>query len=260
MERSAHGSTTIKTQSARRPARAGSASNGALEKTNPRSRALNRSTRAAHFAAFADDVRRDLNPRGPLEAVMTDHVIQAAWRLRSTLDRESSRAFDDANPSVLPIDPPKRASASAADRAARSVKEAIESLDTVRLIRKLRDRPEANPEPASPEAEAELFAEIAPNEWPIVPVGDEDETEVDPETEDEPAEGPTPWRDRLAFDFDVSETSPVIKGTWITVGHVISLIVDGETWADILRSHPELTEADIRICLAYTLAEDDLAG
>jgi uncharacterized protein (DUF433 family) len=35
------------------------------------------------------------------------------------------------------------------------------------------------------------------------------------------------------------------------------MIVDGWTWTDVLRSHPELTEDDIRICLAYTAAQED---
>ena len=67
------------------------------------------------------------------------------------------------------------------------------------------------------------------------------------------------WRDRLVFDFEVSDISPVVKGTWITVAHVVSLIVDGWTWADILRSHPELTEDDIRTCVAYAMAEENSA-
>jgi uncharacterized protein (DUF433 family) len=49
----------------------------------------------------------------------------------------------------------------------------------------------------------------------------------------------------------------VIKGTWVTVSQVVSLIVDGWSWSDILRTHPELTEDDIRICLAYTVAEEE---
>ena len=245
MERLASGSNT-KAQSSPRSGRTESASKARPDKANPRSRAVNRSTRASDFSAFADDVRRDLNPRGPLESLMTDHVIQAAWRLRATLDREAARTLDDADRPGQPQAPPKRAAAPAADRAARSVKEALESLDTVRLIRKVRGQAAAEPD---------TFPEVAPNEWPVVPIpaaGDE--------IEDMPVDDAPHWRDRLAFDFEVSDSSPIIKGTWITVGHVISLIVDGETWADILRSHPELSEDDIRTCLAYTMAEDELAG
>jgi micrococcal nuclease len=71
-----------------------------------------------------------------------------------------------------------------------------------------------------------------------------------------------PWHERLVFDPDVSEDSPVVKGTWVTVSHVVSLIVDGWTWADIIRAHPELTTDDIRTCLTYSIAREngDIGG
>ena len=65
------------------------------------------------------------------------------------------------------------------------------------------------------------------------------------------------WQDHLVFDRDVSETSPVVKGTWVSVAQIVHLIVNGWTWPDILRSHPELTEDDIRSCLSYALENDD---
>lgn len=64
------------------------------------------------------------------------------------------------------------------------------------------------------------------------------------------------WRGRLEFDHDVSDTSPVVKGTWVTVSHIVSLMVDGWSWTEVLRSHPELCEDDIRACLTYSLEED----
>lgn len=67
------------------------------------------------------------------------------------------------------------------------------------------------------------------------------------------------WRDRLIMDPDISAESPVVRGTWITVDQVISRIVDGWTWDDLLRAHPELTKDDIRACLAFTV-EDENAG
>ena len=66
------------------------------------------------------------------------------------------------------------------------------------------------------------------------------------------------WRTRLVFDPSVSDHSPVVRGTWITVGQVISRIVDGWTWADILRAHPELDEEDIRACLDYTCEDESV--
>jgi uncharacterized protein (DUF433 family) len=64
------------------------------------------------------------------------------------------------------------------------------------------------------------------------------------------------WAKYLEFDKEMSEASPVVKGTWVTVNHVVSLIVDGWTWQDILKTHPELCEDDIRACLRYAVEED----
>ena len=66
-----------------------------------------------------------------------------------------------------------------------------------------------------------------------------------------------PWLDRLVLDPNVSDSSPVVRGTWVTVGHVVSLVVDGWSWADILRTHPELTEDDLRACLTYAVEEEN---
>ena len=65
------------------------------------------------------------------------------------------------------------------------------------------------------------------------------------------------WRDRLTMDATVSEVSPIIRGTWITVDQVINRVIDGWNWDDLLRSHPELTVEDIRACLAYKIEEED---
>ncbi len=65
------------------------------------------------------------------------------------------------------------------------------------------------------------------------------------------------WRDRLTFDPAISDSSPVVKGTWVTASQVVSMIVDNWSWAEILRTHPELCEADIRACLAYTIEDED---
>ena len=204
---------------------------------NPRSRRVNRSLRAsAAFAAFSAEVRDDLNPRGPLQRLMADHVAQTAWRLKATLDRHADRDEVAAGEPA-----PKRPAPTAADRAARSVREAVESYDY------LRGRP------APPVVTANPPVEIEPNEWPIVP-DDETYPIVDEVEAADFAEG---WRDRLVFDFEISDNSPIVKGTWVTVGHVVSEIVDGSTWADILRTHPELTEEDIRACLAYAIAEEN---
>ena len=56
---------------------------------------------------------------------------------------------------------------------------------------------------------------------------------------------------RLVMNPDVSPTSPVVRGTWLAATYVASLVAGGWTWADILRTHPELTEDDIRACITY---------
>lgn len=207
------------------------------DKGNPRSRRANRSDRADAYAAFADRVRRDLNPRGPLESLAADHVVAASWRFQEAVEHRATRRLADRDEPDRSTQGPKKAAITAADRAAGSLKEALEVLG---LARESRARStEFTPEVPFSEA---LVCEVEPNEWPIVP--------------SEGPEEPPIWRDRLVFDFDISDISPVVRGTWITVGHVVSLIVDGETWADILRSHPELSEADIRCCVAYAVAQD----
>ena len=64
------------------------------------------------------------------------------------------------------------------------------------------------------------------------------------------------YADFLEFDGNVSDSSPVVRGTWITVDQIVSLVVDGETWSDILRDHPELSEEDIRAALSFKCEKD----
>lgn len=48
----------------------------------------------------------------------------------------------------------------------------------------------------------------------------------------------------------------IVKGTLVKVQSIITCIVDGQTWRDILRAHPELNEEDIRACIAYTMNDE----
>jgi len=72
-----------------------------------------------------------------------------------------------------------------------------------------------------------------------------------------PATPPPHWQGRLVYDFSISGSSPVVRGTRVTADHIVSLIVDGWTWSDILRSHPELTEDDLRACLLFATEADE---
>ena len=225
------------------------AKEGGISRSNPRSRAVNRSSRAAGFHAFAKDLLRDLNPRGPLERLAADHVVHSAWRLKAGLEKQVAREIGEKSDPDSDSGAPKgRSRANELDQASRSMREALESLDFLRARSQVI--------PSAPAFELEAETDIFPNEWPIVPSESFDEQPVEG---DDPDDEVPNWRDRLVFDFDVSDISPVVKGTWITVSHVISMIVDGWNWADILRSHPELSEDDIRTCVAYEMDEVDSA-
>ena len=68
------------------------------------------------------------------------------------------------------------------------------------------------------------------------------------------------WCARLAFDARVSEAWPVVRGTTITAGWVASRIVDGCSWAEVIRERPELCEEDVRACLACAIEEEAARG
>ena len=200
------------------------------------------------FSSFATAVRQELTPATPLEQVLAERAIVASWRLH-TLTAAETAALEKAG---------TRRGARSATMRARLIRAERALERALRLFYETRDRraprwgkvePAAAPVRTKETLEPELSA--VSNEWPVVP----DDEREGPESEEDAAG--MRWQDRLVFDFNVSEISPVVKGTWVTAGHVVSLIVDGWTWSDILRTHPELTEDDVRTCLAYTVAQDN---
>ncbi len=207
-----------------------------------------RATRlGADFEEFVSSLRRAIVPASPLESILADRLILAAWRLQlaSTLEFNTALAGEELAPLSR--------EAFEAESSLGMVLELLESSRAARLGRDLRPAPEIFP--TNLNDDGPLNPADSSNEWPTLPNLDEDaddESEEDIETPAAPR-----WQDRLVFDFSVSETSPVVKGTWVTVGHVVSLIVDGWIWSDVLRSHPELTEDDIRTCLAYSIEHDN---
>ena len=62
------------------------------------------------------------------------------------------------------------------------------------------------------------------------------------------------WRTRIAIDPQVLVGKPVVKGTRLAVEFVVDLLAQGWSEADILRSYPILTAADIQACLQYASA------
>lgn len=60
---------------------------------------------------------------------------------------------------------------------------------------------------------------------------------------------------RLVMNPFVSTTSPVVKGTWVTVDAVMSLLKAKATSGCILRTWPELDVDDIRACVDHANRE-----
>lgn len=59
------------------------------------------------------------------------------------------------------------------------------------------------------------------------------------------------WQTRISLDPQILVGKPVIKGTRIAVEHVVALLAQGWSEADLLKSYPHITRDDILACLAY---------
>ena len=57
--------------------------------------------------------------------------------------------------------------------------------------------------------------------------------------------------DRIEVNPDVMMGKPVIKGTRLTVEHIMRELDDGMTVADILEAHPRLTAPDVEAAKAF---------
>jgi len=69
------------------------------------------------------------------------------------------------------------------------------------------------------------------------------------------------WRERITSDPDVLAGKPIIEGTRLSVEHVLELLENGWSEADILDSYPHLAPEDVRACLGYArevMAEEKL--
>lgn len=223
-----------------------------------------RTARGAGFAAFADEIRRKLDPRGHVEDLVVERVVDSAWRLRAASEagHPDPEGDDPDRPAASASTRAKR-NHSAADRALRSMKEALETLDTLQSFRPAAPEPAPAPAPAPDPAPMPAPADspFADDFDPAIVAfdpffdGDASDWTLDADAGDTTPSGVPIWKDRLVFDFEVSDFSPVVKGTWVTVSHVVSLIVDGFSWEEILRTHPELTSDDVHACMAYALDE-----
>jgi uncharacterized protein (DUF433 family) len=59
------------------------------------------------------------------------------------------------------------------------------------------------------------------------------------------------WRERIVAGPDVLVGKPVIRGTRITVHHVLDLLGRGYAPEDVLRQHEHVTREDLQARLAY---------
>lgn len=66
--------------------------------------------------------------------------------------------------------------------------------------------------------------------------------------------------DRIAQNPDVLAGRATIRGLRISVAHVVNLVANGLTAAQVVRELPDLEEEDVRQALAYAaaLAKDEL--
>jgi uncharacterized protein (DUF433 family) len=56
---------------------------------------------------------------------------------------------------------------------------------------------------------------------------------------------------RIKVDPGVMAGKPVVRGTRLTVEHILNLLANGETPTGILDEYPGITDDDIRACLVY---------
>jgi len=56
---------------------------------------------------------------------------------------------------------------------------------------------------------------------------------------------------RITIDPKVMVGKPVIKGTRLTVDHILNLLAHGATTVEITKEYEGLTEADIQACLLF---------
>jgi uncharacterized protein (DUF433 family) len=59
------------------------------------------------------------------------------------------------------------------------------------------------------------------------------------------------WRQHIEVNPAVLVGKPVVRGTRLSVEHVLGMMAAGVSEADILRNHPRLSHEHILACLAY---------
>jgi len=62
------------------------------------------------------------------------------------------------------------------------------------------------------------------------------------------------YTDRIEIDPRICGGKPVIRGTRIPVAVIMAQLAEGQTWEDVRRGYPKLSEEDIRAVLQYASA------
>lgn len=68
--------------------------------------------------------------------------------------------------------------------------------------------------------------------------------------------GSMSWQERISIDPAVRSGKPCVRGTRITVYDVLEYMAGGMSDQEILADFPDLTEADLRACLAFAAARE----
>jgi uncharacterized protein (DUF433 family) len=198
------------------------------------------------YRQFAASFKADLNPAGFVENFFAERAALTAWRLQRAVWETGT------DPTVEETKLQR-----AEDRAERSLMKALAYLDRLREKRERKSwgqsadtcsKSSPRRKNEAPSARAVAPAPSSGNPAGSKPMDSDDKSATDASAH---------WRDRLEKDPRISTDSPVVKGTAITVKHVVTLIVDGWSWSDIVRTHPQLTEDDIRACLWYAMEEEN---
>ncbi len=62
---------------------------------------------------------------------------------------------------------------------------------------------------------------------------------------------------RILIDQKIMIGKPIVRGTRLTVQHVLALLAGGMTQKDILLEHPQLAREDVQACLLFAMKAID---
>ena len=59
------------------------------------------------------------------------------------------------------------------------------------------------------------------------------------------------WDERITVDSAILAGKPIVRGTRLSVEHILGLFAQGWSEEEVLRNYPGLAHEDIQACLAY---------